>query len=104
MQAIYVDKHIPRLLAVKALKHIWPNVVFSPLSPARFAHWPDPPLPGARWVRVRNRLCGICASDIALLMAEADPYDGWKWNNLGMFVRDQADALVYTGLHVLPGA
>lgn len=73
MQAIYVDKHIPRLLAVKALKHIWPNVVFSPLSPARFAHWPDPPLPGARWVRVRNRLCGICASDIALLMAEADP-------------------------------
>jgi len=48
MKAIYVDKHIPRLLLVKALKRLWPDVVFSPLSPA-------------------------CASDIALLMAEAAP-------------------------------
>ncbi|MDQ7028605.1 MAG: zinc-binding dehydrogenase [Ardenticatenia bacterium] len=73
MQAIYVDKHIPRLLLVKALKRLWPGVVFSPLSPARFAALPDPPLPGPRWVRVRNVVCGICASDVALLMAEADP-------------------------------
>ncbi len=73
MQAIYVDKHIPRLVLVKALKRLWPGVVFSPLSPARFATLPDPPLPGPRWVRVRNLMCGICASDVALLMAEADP-------------------------------
>jgi threonine dehydrogenase-like Zn-dependent dehydrogenase len=33
---------------------------------------PDPELPGPRWVRVRNRQCGICGSDLALLFAEAD--------------------------------
>lgn len=73
MRAIYVDKDIPRLLIVKALKRPWPDVVFSQLSPAHFVDLPDPPLPGPRWVRVRNLQCGICASDLALLMAEADP-------------------------------
>ncbi|NUQ38788.1 MAG: alcohol dehydrogenase catalytic domain-containing protein [Caldilineales bacterium] len=76
MQAIYVDKQIPRMLLVKAIKPLWRDVVFSPLSPARFAHLPDPPLPGPRWLRVRNRLCGICASDLSLLYVDADPRIG----------------------------
>ncbi|TFH37268.1 MAG: hypothetical protein E4G99_02995, partial [Anaerolineales bacterium] len=32
----------------------------------------DGPLPGARWLRVRNIQCGICATDLSLLKAEAD--------------------------------
>lgn len=76
MQTIYVDKHIPRMLLVKMIKPLWPGVVFSPLSPACFATLPDPPLPGPRWLRVRNRLCGICASDLSLLYVDADPRIG----------------------------
>lgn len=73
MRAIYVDKNIPRALAVKYGQRLWPGVVWSPLSHARFADLPEPPLPGPRWVRVRNRQCGICASDLALLLVRADP-------------------------------
>jgi len=73
MRAIYVDKNIPRMLAVKALKPLWPGVTMSWLSSARFADLGDPELPGVRWLRVRNLMCGICGSDLSLLHVEADP-------------------------------
>jgi threonine dehydrogenase-like Zn-dependent dehydrogenase len=73
MRTIYVDKDIPRMLAVKALKSLWPGVVTSRLSSARFADIGEPGLPGPRWVRVQNLMCGICGSDLALLQVEADP-------------------------------
>ncbi len=73
MRAIYFDKAIPRALATKALRPLWPGVVWSPLSPSGVEQGPDPRLPGSRWLRVRNRQCGICASDLSLLYVKADP-------------------------------
>jgi threonine dehydrogenase-like Zn-dependent dehydrogenase len=73
MRSIYVDKNIPRFLMVKSLKSLWPGVVWSPLSHARFSRAPDPPLPGPRWIRVRNRQCGVCATDLTLLLGRASP-------------------------------
>ena len=73
MRTIYFEKNFPKILLTAALRPIWPNVVFSRLSPTRFEEIPDEPLPGAGWVRVRNRLCGICASDLHLLFVAADP-------------------------------
>jgi threonine dehydrogenase-like Zn-dependent dehydrogenase len=72
MRTICLDKNLFRILATKALQPFWPGVVFSPLSPTRFVDIPEPPLPGPRWVRLRNRLCGICASDLHLLFLQAD--------------------------------
>jgi len=73
MRTIYFEKSIPQILLCLALKRIWPNVIYSPLSPTHFADLPEQPLPGADWVRVRNRLCGICASDLHLLFLDVDP-------------------------------
>lgn len=73
MRTICFEKNIPRILITKALRTIWPNVVFSRLSPTRFIDMPDENLPGPSWVRVKNRLGGICASDLHLLLAKADP-------------------------------
>ncbi len=73
MRTIYLEKNIPKALLIKALRPLWPNVVFTALSPTRDVEFPDPPLPGPRWVRLRNRLCGVCASDLHLLNVEADP-------------------------------
>lgn len=72
MQSVYVDKDIPRIIMAKALGPIWPDVVFSPLSPAHFAKLDDGTLPGPRWVRVENTACGICGSDITLLFTDVD--------------------------------
>jgi threonine dehydrogenase-like Zn-dependent dehydrogenase len=73
MQTFYFEVKIPKVLITKALRRVWPGVIWSPLSPSRFATLPDPPLAGPRWVRVRNRQCGICATDVMLLLVEADP-------------------------------
>lgn len=73
MRAIYVDKNIPKMLAAKALRPVWKGVTWSPLSPATVADLPEPPLPGPRWIRVRNRQCGICATDLSLLFVKVDP-------------------------------
>jgi threonine dehydrogenase-like Zn-dependent dehydrogenase len=73
MRTIYFQKSIPKILLTKALRPIWPKVVFSRLSPTRLVESPRAPLPGPNWVRVRNRLCGICASDLHLLFVQADP-------------------------------
>ncbi len=73
MRTIYVDKDIPKMLAVKVMKRAWADVVFSPLSPAHFKDLPEPALPGPRWLRVQNEVCGICASDLSLLNVDADP-------------------------------
>jgi threonine dehydrogenase-like Zn-dependent dehydrogenase len=73
MRTIYFEKRIPKILLAKALQPVWPAVVFSRLSPTRFANLPEKPLPGHRWVRMRNRLCGVCGSDLHLLYIDADP-------------------------------
>ena len=67
MRTIYFEKSIPKILPSKALRPLRPNVICSRLSSTRFANLPEQPLPGADRVRVRNRLCGICASDLHLL-------------------------------------
>jgi threonine dehydrogenase-like Zn-dependent dehydrogenase len=73
MRTIYFEKNIPKILLTKALQPIWPAVIYSRLSPTRFVDIPEKPLPGPGWVRVRNRVCGICASDLHLLFVDADP-------------------------------
>ncbi len=73
MRAIYFEKDVPRVLAVKALRRFWPGVIWSPISPTRVVEMPDPPLPAADWLRVRNIQCGICTTDLNLLFVQAEP-------------------------------
>jgi threonine dehydrogenase-like Zn-dependent dehydrogenase len=73
MQTIYFDVNIPKVLITKSLLRFWPGVIWSRLSPSRFAILPESPLPGPRWIRVSNRQCGICATDMNLLLVRADP-------------------------------
>ena len=73
MRTIYVDKDIPRILLTSILKPVWPGVIFSKVAPTHFAELPEPPLPGPRWVRVKNYQCGICASDLSFLTMAVDP-------------------------------
>src|SRR5689334_24133134 len=73
MRAVYVDKHIPRVLLTKAIAPLWPGFVWTPISAACTAELPAMELPGPRWLRVKNIACGICATDLSLLFVRADP-------------------------------
>jgi len=73
MHTIYFDVNIPKVLVTKALRPMWRGVVWSPFSPTTVADLPDPALPGPRWIKVRNRVCGIDATDLSVLFVKADP-------------------------------
>jgi 2-desacetyl-2-hydroxyethyl bacteriochlorophyllide A dehydrogenase len=73
MRSIYFEKNIPKALMTKALRPVWRGVIWSPLSPTTVANFPEPNLPGPRWLKVRNRACGICATDLSLLFVKAEP-------------------------------
>lgn len=62
-----------RVLLTKLLGLFYPGIYYSSLSPLQVLNLPRQPLPSACWVRVRNRLAGICGSDLHLVFADADP-------------------------------
>ena len=72
MHTLYLEVTPARFLITRALGRQWRGAFFAPFSPLHFAELPDPPLPLPTWVRVRNRLCGICGSDLHQLFLDAD--------------------------------
>jgi threonine dehydrogenase-like Zn-dependent dehydrogenase len=76
MKSIFVEKNIPKMLLLKTFGPVWPGMCWTRLSPVNVADLPEPALPGPRWIRVKNRLCGICASDLSMLFVHVDPSVG----------------------------
>jgi 2-desacetyl-2-hydroxyethyl bacteriochlorophyllide A dehydrogenase len=61
-----------RVILTRALGWLWRDAYFSSLAPLQVQNVPREQLPGRDWVRVRNRLAGICGSDVQLIYADGD--------------------------------
>jgi threonine dehydrogenase-like Zn-dependent dehydrogenase len=74
MKALYVNLTPTRMVATRMLMmaRLRKGAYFNPLAPLREEDIPSPPLPDPHYVRVRNRLGGICGSDIHLVQADGD--------------------------------
>jgi threonine dehydrogenase-like Zn-dependent dehydrogenase len=66
MQALVYYRSVPRYLLSRALNRVWPRHFFARVAPLRLQEVSFAP-PGPEWVVLRNRLCGICGSDLRLL-------------------------------------
>ncbi|MDF1565903.1 MAG: zinc-binding dehydrogenase [Deltaproteobacteria bacterium] len=73
MHSVWLEKSVPRILLALALKRLWPGITLSPLSPIREGEERVDGLPGPGWVRVENRLSGICGTDLHYLQVDVDP-------------------------------
>lgn len=71
MKTMYLDISIPRIVLTRVLGRVWPGAYFASTSPLHLAELPEPPLLGPEWVRVQNRMCGICGSDLHQLFVDA---------------------------------
>ncbi len=67
-----LDLSPKRVLLTNLLGRFWRGAYFSSFAPLRIENTPRQPLPGTGWVRVRNRLAGICGSDLHLIYADGD--------------------------------
>jgi 2-desacetyl-2-hydroxyethyl bacteriochlorophyllide A dehydrogenase len=61
-----------RVLATQLLGRFWRGAYFSRFAPLQVHNLPRQPLPATSWVRVRNRLAGICGSDLHLIYVDGD--------------------------------
>ncbi len=73
MKALYFDADPKRIAVIKALSTVWKKAPLSPLSPLKYAEVEEPDLPGPNWVKVKNRMCGLCGSDVHFIFMEIDP-------------------------------
>ena len=65
MQALVYYRSVLRYLASKAANRFWPHHFFHWLAPVTLKQVSLAPREG--WVILRNRLCGLCGSDLSLL-------------------------------------
>jgi threonine dehydrogenase-like Zn-dependent dehydrogenase len=72
VKALYVDFDIRRVVALTLAKHISRRLAFAPFAPLRFEEVPEPRIPGPRWIKVRNTMCGLCASDVHFVFMDID--------------------------------
>ena len=61
-----------RVLLTRLIGRFWRDAYVSSFAPLCVQNMPRQPLPGTNWVRVRNRLAGICGSDLHLIYLDGD--------------------------------
>jgi 2-desacetyl-2-hydroxyethyl bacteriochlorophyllide A dehydrogenase len=61
-----------RVLITQLLGRFWRGAYFSSFAPLQVQNVPRQALPATNWVRVRNRLAGICGSDLHLIYLDGD--------------------------------
>ncbi len=69
-----LEIHILRVLPTQLLGHFWRGAYFSSIAPLQVKNLPRPQMESTHssWVRVRNRLAGICGSDLHLVFVDGD--------------------------------
>jgi threonine dehydrogenase-like Zn-dependent dehydrogenase len=73
VKALYFDRDVARALAVQALGKVRKDLAFGRLSPVKYGEVPIPELPGPRWVQMANLECGLCGTDVHLMLQDIDP-------------------------------
>ena len=73
MKALYFDRDLARILAAQVAGRVSRRAALGRLSPVRYGDVPEPRLPGPRWVKVRTRVCGLCGTDLHVLLMDIDP-------------------------------
>ncbi len=74
MDALQIQRSIPRYLWARGMSPFFPRVVTGWGSQIRFTSLVPPPLPSPSWIRIRPILSGICGSDLGVLTGENSPY------------------------------
>src|SRR5450631_2282042 len=67
-----LDLDPKRVLITQLLRRVWSGASFSSFAPLQLQNLPRQPLPEKTWVRVRNRLAGICGSDLHMIQGDGD--------------------------------
>jgi 2-desacetyl-2-hydroxyethyl bacteriochlorophyllide A dehydrogenase len=72
MKAVLSNISPARVLFTRLMRRLGRAPYFGPLSTVYLRDIPPPPSPGSGQVRIRNRIAGICGSDLHFVLGEGD--------------------------------
>lgn len=73
MKALFFDNDFFKILILKAASLFNPNAALGLFSLVKYAEVPEPKLPEENWLKVKNKSCGICGTDIHFIFMKMDP-------------------------------
>jgi 2-desacetyl-2-hydroxyethyl bacteriochlorophyllide A dehydrogenase len=73
MKAVLSSLNPARVLCTKLMRRLGRAPYFGPLATVHLREVPSPPPAGPGQVRVRNRIAGICGSDLHFVLGAGDP-------------------------------
>ncbi len=73
MKALYFENDPVRFALYRAARLVREFPRLGPLSPVRYTEVPEPTLPGAQWMKVRNIACGLCGTDVHFMQMDMSP-------------------------------
>jgi len=74
MKALQFSVSIPQYVTLKALGSIHKRLYYDgPLATLRLVDIPEPALPSSDWVKIRTFMCGLCGSDVNLVLLRDSP-------------------------------
>jgi threonine dehydrogenase-like Zn-dependent dehydrogenase len=74
MKALLLNLDPLRFVALQALRPLSSNFCYrGPFSTVKLADIPEPKLPTPEWVKIKIKLCGVCGSDINLMLMKDSP-------------------------------
>jgi len=72
MKALYFENKLVNIVALKIVSNFTRSAAFAPFSHFKYAEVKEPEIPNPRWLKVKNRACGICGSDIHFIFMDMD--------------------------------
>jgi threonine dehydrogenase-like Zn-dependent dehydrogenase len=73
MRGLFFDNNILKVGLLNVTSRLYKNAALLPLSPTRYGRVEEPEIPNPRWIKVKNKSCGICGSDVHFIFMELDP-------------------------------
>ncbi|MBW1847521.1 MAG: alcohol dehydrogenase catalytic domain-containing protein [Deltaproteobacteria bacterium] len=73
MKALYVENNVLKILLLSITSKIFKYAALYPPAPARYAEVGEPQIPGPDWIKIKNKSCGLCGTDIHLIFMDMDP-------------------------------
>ncbi len=73
MKALYFENDPARLAMLRVATLFSRNAALSAFSPLRYQNIPEPRIPNERWLKIRNRCCGLCGTDLHFMFMDMDP-------------------------------
>jgi threonine dehydrogenase-like Zn-dependent dehydrogenase len=72
MKALYFENKLVNIVALKITSGFTKSAAFAPFSSFKYAEVKEPEIPNPHWLKVKNRACGICGSDIHFIFMDMD--------------------------------